>query len=155
MTAPIVAPEVVAERVATALAQLKAIGKRTTVSRRVLLGCLFEGGSHRTATALTEAVQAIAPDIHASTVYRNLDELTRIGIIEHIHFGHGPVTYHLTLERHGHFACEDCDDVFEAGEEYYVELARFGLANFDLIIQPHHFTVIGVCRACAAERIGD
>ncbi|MGC2168040.1 MAG: transcriptional repressor, partial [Acidimicrobiales bacterium] len=88
---------------------LREKGGRVTTSRRVLLSCLFQSGPHHTAEELAEEVQRIAPDVHLSTIYRNLDELERLGVIVHAHLGHGPATYHLATETHGHLVCEVCD----------------------------------------------
>ena len=67
------------DRVEEVLDLLRENGGRATTSRRILLGCLFEKGPHRTAEELAEEVQRKAPDVHLSTIYRNLDELERLG----------------------------------------------------------------------------
>jgi Fe2+ or Zn2+ uptake regulation protein len=48
-------------------------GGRITSSRRLLLRTLFDAKEHRTAEELAAEVQLQAPDIHLSTIYRNLD----------------------------------------------------------------------------------
>src|SRR5271156_5158875 len=101
-----VTPE--SDRVEEVLDRLRESGGRATTSRRILLRCLFEKGPHRTAEELAEEVQRIAPDVHLSTIYRNLDELERLRVIVHAHLGHGPATYHLASETHGHLVCEAC-----------------------------------------------
>ena len=52
--------------------------------------------------------KSLAPDVNLSTVYRNLEELERLGLIVHAHLGHGPAIYHLASEMHGHLVCEAC-----------------------------------------------
>ena len=52
-------------------------------------------GGHRTAEELAGEVQAQGARRHISTIYRNLEELERLGVIVHSHLGHGPATYHL------------------------------------------------------------
>jgi Fur family ferric uptake transcriptional regulator len=132
------------------LGLLRAHGGRVTTSRRLLLGCLFEGRSHRTAEELAAEVQASAPDVHLSTIYRNLDELERLGVVVHAHLGHGPATYHLASERHGHFVCESCGAMFEAPENLFDTLARAASAHHGFAIDPRHFAVLGRCARCAA-----
>ncbi len=66
---------------------LRESGGRVTTSRRILLRCLFEESPHRTAEELAAEVQRVAPDVHISTIYRNLEELERLGIIVHAHLG--------------------------------------------------------------------
>ena len=61
-----------------ALELLRQNGGRITSSRRFLLRLLFESEGHHAAEELAAEVQAQAPDIHLSTIYRNLDELEKL-----------------------------------------------------------------------------
>lgn len=123
-------------------------GGRVTSSRRLLLHALFDSPRHHTAEELASEVQAQAPDIHLSTIYRNLDELERLGVIVHAHLGHGPATYHLAVAAHGHFVCEECGAMVEAPDEVFRGLSRVARDRFDFEINPHHFAVLGRCRDC-------
>jgi Fur family ferric uptake transcriptional regulator len=121
-----------------------------TTSRRLLLSRLFERADHRTAEHLAAEVQAIAPDVHLSTIYRNLDELERLGVVVHTHLGHSPATYHLATETHGHFVCEACGYTLEAPEEVFAALAGAARAHYGFTIDPRHFAVLGTCAECGA-----
>jgi Fur family ferric uptake transcriptional regulator len=134
---------------------LRADGGRITTSRRLLVRCLFEGSRHRTAEELTAEVQALAPDVHLSTVYRNLDELERLGVVVHAHLGHGPALYHLASETHGHLVCEACGSMIEAPEDYFVGLATAARRQYGFTIDPRHFAVLGHCADCAGDDSGD
>jgi len=128
---------------------LRSSGGRITTSRRLLLQQLFKDRSHRTAEDLAAEVQEKAPDVHLSTIYRNLDELERLGVVVHAHLGHGPATYHLASDSHGHLVCESCGSTFEAPEALFGSLARAAKANYGFSIDPRHFAVIGLCSTCA------
>jgi Fe2+ or Zn2+ uptake regulation protein len=132
-----------------ALALLRAAGGRVTPSRRLLVQALFDTHGHHSAEELALAVQARAPDVHLSTIYRNLEELERLGVIVHAHLGHGPATYHLTSVAHGHFVCEGCGATIEAPDQVFRGLARTARAEFGFTIDPHHFAVLGRCAACS------
>jgi Fur family ferric uptake transcriptional regulator len=124
-------------------------GGRVTTSRRLLVQALFESAGHASAEELAEVVQAQAPDVHLSTIYRNLEELERLGIVTHAHLGHGPATYHLTARTHGHLVCEVCQATIEVPDEMFSSLSRTARARFGFAIDPYHFAVLGRCRACA------
>ena len=119
-----------------------------TSSRRLLLEILFEADEHLTAEELAHAVHARAPDIHLSTVYRNLDELQRLGVVLHSHLGHGPATYQLAAEAHAHFICEACGATVEAPIELFRGLAKAVKTNLGFVIDPRHFAILGRCAAC-------
>jgi Fur family ferric uptake transcriptional regulator len=126
-------------------------GGRVTSSRRLLLRALFDAHRHRSAEELAAEVHAQAPDVHLSTIYRNLEELERLGVIVHSHLGHGPATYHLASSAHGHLVCEGCGSMLEVPSDLFGELARRADDQFDFIIDPHHFAVLGHCRTCRAQ----
>lgn len=123
-------------------------GGRVTSSRRLLLHALFASSGHRTAEELAGEVQAQAPDIHISTIYRNLEELERLGVVVHSHFGHGPATYHLASSVHGHFVCEECGRLIEVPGAMFDGLAKQARTRFAFTIDPHHFAMLGRCADC-------
>ena len=91
----------------------------------------------------------MAPDVHASTVYRNLEELERLGVIVHTHLGHGAATYHLATEAHGHLVCERCGLALEAPQDLVDEMALGALERLGFVLRPYHFAVLGLCATCA------
>jgi Fe2+ or Zn2+ uptake regulation protein len=132
------------------LAYVRAQGGRATSSRRILLEVLFEANGHMSAEELTAAVQVRAPDVHLSTIYRNVEELQRLGVIAHSHLGHGPATYLLASLAHAHFVCEECGIMIEAPDELFGGLARTAKEKVGFTINPHHFAILGRCRDCAS-----
>jgi Fur family ferric uptake transcriptional regulator len=136
------------DRVEQTLELLRGHGGRITTARRLLLHCLFTGTTHRTAEDLAAEVQALAPDVHLSTIYRNLDEFERLGVVVHAHLGHGPATYHLASDTHGHLICESCGASVEAPEAFFRALARAAQSHYGFAIDPRHFAVLGSCASC-------
>jgi Fur family ferric uptake transcriptional regulator len=118
-------------------------GGRVTASRRLVVRCLLESGSHPTADELVSAVHRQDPGVHRSTIYRNLEELERLGVVEHVHLGHGPATYHLTSDRHGHLVCDSCGSQVEVPEVVFAELARLAEERYGFEVRPRHFAVPG------------
>jgi Fur family ferric uptake transcriptional regulator len=131
------------------LTLLRAQGCRITSSRRLLLHALFDAPGDRTAEDIADEVHSRAPDINLSTIYRNLDELERLGVVVHAHLGHGPATYHLATLAHGHLVCEQCGAVLEAPEDVFQELSRTAKTRFGFDVHPYHFAVLGRCRNCS------
>jgi Fur family transcriptional regulator, ferric uptake regulator len=133
------------------LDRLRARGGRVTTARRLLLTVLFEEPGHRSADELASEVQQRAPDVHLSTIYRNLDELERLGVVVHSHLGHGPAAYHLASAAHSHFVCSRCGVALEAPDEVFKGLAREAKRRYRFHIDPHHFAVLGLCATCGFE----
>lgn len=134
---------------------LRASGGRATASRRLLLEVLFESSDHRSVEELAAAVQARAPDVHLSTIYRNLEELERLGVIVHSHLGHGPATYQLASDAHSHLICERCGRRVEAPEDLFAGLAREAAERYGFTIDPRHFAILGRCAECRTDVTAD
>ncbi|MGA2037152.1 MAG: transcriptional repressor [Acidimicrobiales bacterium] len=130
------------------LALVRARGGRATASRRMLLEVLFEAEGHLSAEELAGSVCARAPDVHISTIYRNLEELQRLGVVVHSHLGHGPATYQLAALAHAHLICEGCGATIEAPDELFRPLARTTRNKLGFTIDPHHFAILGRCESC-------
>ena len=127
---------------------VKAHGGRATSTRRLLLEALFASDAHLSAEDLAAAVDAKAPDVHLSTIYRNLEELERLGVVVHSHLGHGPATYQLATLAHAHLICEECGTQIEAPEALFRSLARQAKSTLGFTIDPHHFAVFGRSADC-------
>jgi Fe2+ or Zn2+ uptake regulation protein len=133
------------------LGLLRAGGGRITTSRRLVVGALLHLRGHITAEALCDLVQATAPDVVISTIYRNLEELERLGVVVHSHLGHGPAVYHLTSAAYAHLVCSDCGAALEAPEEFFGDLAKQAATRYGFTVDPRHFAILGHCRACQTE----
>jgi Fur family transcriptional regulator, ferric uptake regulator len=131
------------------LAMLRAQGGRVTACRRAILHAFLGAGGHVTAEALTTRVQGAQPDVHESTVYRFLDELERLGVVDHVHLGHGPAVYHLASDAHHHLVCDRCGAVVEVPEEVFAGLRSRLSEEFGFSLQPRHFAVTGRCESCS------
>jgi Fe2+ or Zn2+ uptake regulation protein len=137
------------DRLERILDALRADGGRVTTARRAVISALVDADSHVTADDLASAVQRAHPDVHLSTVYRTLDALEQLGVIDHVHLGHGRAVYHLADEPHQHLVCERCGDVIEVPDELFADLAGRLESQYGFAIRPNHFAVLGRCRHCS------
>lgn len=131
------------------LVRLRSSGGRITTARRALVSALVEADSHVTADDLAETVQRSHPDVHRSTIYRTLDALEELDIVDHVHLGHGRAVYHLLDDPHQHLVCEVCEAVIEVPDELFRSLARSLKDGYGFRLRPNHFAVLGRCATCA------
>jgi Fur family ferric uptake transcriptional regulator len=141
-------PRVDVSSVDAVLALVREQGGRATSSRRLLLEALFAASGHSSAEELAKAVQFKAPDVNLSTIYRNLDELEKLGVVFHAHLGHGAATYHLAHHAHCHLVCDKCGTIIDVPEDLFRSLNRTTKERFRFAIDPSHFAVLGRCELC-------
>ena len=112
------------DRTARILDRLRAEGGRVTTARRALILAMVAADGHMTAEDLAVSVQAAHPDVHRSTIYRTLDALERLGVVDHVHLGHGRAVYHLADEPHHHLVCEECGTEFRVSKLGELQIPR-------------------------------
>ncbi|GAA3156465.1 transcriptional repressor [Blastococcus jejuensis] len=92
-----------------------------------------------------------APD--ASTVYRNLELLERLGLVWHTHLGKGAPIYHASEHPHLHVVCASCGAVESAPSGLLDGAAERLAADLGFTVDVGHVALSGTCRACS-ERAG-
>jgi Fe2+ or Zn2+ uptake regulation protein len=152
--APVATTSADRQAIEDVLALVRRHGGRATPARRLLLNALFGSREHRSAEELATEVHAQAPDVHLSTIYRNLEELERLGVIDSTRLGNGPATYHLASAAHGHLVCEQCGTMIEVPDEIFEDLVRVAGTQYGFAINPHRFAVTGRCATCQSKAAG-
>lgn len=128
-------------------------GGRATDARRAIIGILVNSArSHLSAEDIVGEIKLQHPDVAESTIYRTLATLEELEVVEHVHLGHGPSTFHLTEDGHQHLLCESCGKVIEVPEETFVPLADQLAATYGFRIHPRHFAIMGLCRDCQSPQ---
>ena len=135
-------------REAELLDHLRARGVRLTAPRRAVIAALVADEEHVTADILAARVQAASPEVHLSTVYRTLDALEQLGVVTHVHLGHGRAVYHLTDRLHHHAVCELCGVVVHLPGDVLAGVQQRLREEADFEVDPHHFALVGRCAAC-------
>ncbi|MDX6378341.1 MAG: hypothetical protein QOE98_2644 [Gaiellaceae bacterium] len=132
------------DRLTDALALLRQEGVRVTGSRQAVLAALFADTTPRTA----EEIAGVAY-VDLASAYRNLETFERLGIVQHVHLGHGPGLYARSgLAELEHAVCERCGAhrSVPASELHAVREAI--RAATGITARFSHFPVVGRCDAC-------
>ena len=130
---------------ASAIGAVRASGLRVSTTRRLILEALFA----QEGPVSAEALAGRLPQGDLGSVYRNLERLEAIGLVRHVHLGHGPGLYTLRSAEFEFVTCERCG-AFEAVEPARLDAAR-GLIERELGYRPRfsHFPIVGICSACS------
>lgn len=137
------------DRVEAILALLRSDGGRITTGRRSIVTALLTATDHHlTADDVAAIVQAEHPDVHQSTVYRTLDALEHLGVVNRVNLGQGGAVYHLTDHVHHHLVCESCGAVVEIDEAAMAGLSAELRSRHGVTLSAHNVALSGRCRAC-------
>ncbi|MCU1591594.1 MAG: transcriptional repressor [Frankiales bacterium] len=132
-------------------AELRARGYRLTAQRQLVLEAVGELG-HATPEEIAGAVRRTATAVNISTVYRTLELLEELGLVQHTHLGHGAPTYSIPSDDdHVHLVCRDCGGVDEVANSVVDDVVRRLSAERGFSVDVGHFAVFGRCRACSTR----
>jgi Fe2+ or Zn2+ uptake regulation protein len=94
--------------------ELNAAGKRVTNQRALLLDLIQRGGGHLDADELYRRARKKQPRLSLSTVYRTLQLLKGVGLVEELHFDESHHHYEVKPSaEHHHLVCLDCGKIVE------------------------------------------
>jgi Fur family ferric uptake transcriptional regulator len=149
MTVPHHSSPLAAPSVDGAVDALRTKGLRVSSARRLVIEALFAAQRPITAEEIAAGLEGWLPSSDLASVYRNLDTLEEIGLVRHVHAGHGPGLYALASAGDADFvSCERCG-ALEAvppgrldGVRLQIERETGYRTRFS------HFPLVGTCAGC-------
>ena len=126
-----------------------------TGPRRAVINALSDlgaGGAHVSAEDVVVRVGTLDPGVHRASVYRTLETLTRLEMVQHVHLGHGATAYHLVQHEHPHAECTACGRVIDLPRPPFADLSRTVLEETGFHVDAGHIALAGVCADCAREQ---
>jgi Fe2+ or Zn2+ uptake regulation protein len=129
---------------------LKEKGCKITPQRRAVVQSLLDLGKFPTAQEIHNSIKKVQPDVGLDTVYRNLNLLVAIGLVNQISVpGKDTKVFELALgAHHHHLICIGCG---EANCLDYCPVDEKGLqkaAGSEFEIVGHSLELYGYCKKC-------
>lgn len=123
-------------------------GLRLTPQRELVLQAVRILG-HSTPETILEYVRKNHPGINLSTVYRNLETLENVGLVQHSHIAHGSANYHASeVLDHFHLVCHDCGSHIDAPRNFAESFMASIRNEYGFTVDITHYAVSGVCKNC-------
>ncbi len=143
--AAVIAPS---QRYAHLREECSAHGLRLTPQRDVLLRVLSETTGHPTAEDLVREVRRSLPSVSHATVYRNVQELVRAGLVGTLERAGGAVQFEINPDDHHHFVCRTCGQVWDVYlDDFDVRVnRRSSLKGFK--VDRREVQLHGLCARC-------
>ncbi len=131
---------------------LREAGHRLTPQRESVLAVIAESDSHLTAEEILERVRERYPYLNKSAVYRSLDLLRELSLINQTDLGHGRVEYELHRHpHHHHLICRHCKHIQQIDHTVLQTLQKKLEQEFGFHADLDHFAIFGTCRKCQAR----
>ena len=152
MTVPHETPVLAPASIPAAITTLRVRGLRVSAARRLVLEALFAADAPASAEQLADGVGGRVPRSDVASTYRNLETLEALGLVRHMHLGHGPGRYEPAGRQDELAACERCGAcaVLPRDTAAAIRSAVRDAVGFEPFF--HHFPLAGLCPACASAR---
>lgn len=128
-------------------------GYKLTPQREATTLVLLENEKdHLSAEEIYMLVKQKSPEIGLATVYRTLEMLNELQIVDKISFTDGLARYDMRKEGakhfHHHLLCLECGNIEEVEEDLLVEVERVVEKKYHFLVKDHRLTFHGICEDC-------
>ena len=144
-------PALSATNIEAAVKALRERGLRVSAARRLVLEALYGAEGPLSAERIAQGLEGRLPRSDLASVYRNLETLEEVGLVRHVHLGHGPGLYALAAPEHEYLVCESCHAVRSVAKEELDGIRGQVRDRFGYEARFTHFPLVGLCPDCLAE----
>ena len=139
---------------------LKDNGLKVTNQRVLVLEALAScPGKHLTAEEIYELVKIDCPEIGLATVYRTIQMLLELHLVDRINLDDGYVRYEIGSEsgtakhHHHHLICLSCGRVISFEDDLLEELEKKITDKEGFQVIDHEVKLYGYCKECGGKLI--
>ena len=130
---------------------LRGNGFKVTPQRLAVYDVLANTKEHPNAEMIFSSLQATYPTMSLATVYKTIDILNEIGLVQILNAGEDSFRYDADMSDHAHLRCVECgrvDDIFGLDAVKFTSKIEAD-TRYKLVGQQFYF--YGVCPACQQE----
>ena len=131
---------------------LRGKGFKVTPQRLAVYEVLSKTKAHPNAEAIYNELQPHYPTMSLATVYKTLDILSEIGLIQVLNVGEESFRYDANTDSHPHVRCMDCgrvDDMHDIDANAFVKQVS---DKTDYVLTGQQFYFYGLCPACQKKQ---
>lgn len=134
---------------------LREKGLKVTSQRLMVLNILStHGDEHLTVEEIYDLAKEESPEIGLATIYRTVQALLELHVIEKVTFDDGFARYELNGEetgsghRHHHAICTQCGKVYSLETDLLDTLEKQVFESLGFEVTDHEVKLYGLCSAC-------
>ncbi len=137
---------------ATARSAINSTGRRMTSQRATLLEIIQDAEEHLDADEIYRRARERGERVSLSTVYRTLDLLKRLKLVDELHLWDEHHHYESRIaQEHCHLVCERCGDVIEVSGAVVQRIKALAAEPHGFEIDRAQLDFIGTCDRCRAR----
>ena len=133
--------------------KLDGVGRRSTRQRVLIMDIIQRGQGHLDADEIFRRAREKEPRLSLSTVYRTLQMMKELGLVDELHFAQDHHHYEVKPTReHHHLVCLGCGRIIEFDYPLSSYLKKEVPEAKDFDIEETEINVSGYCARCRRDR---
>jgi Fur family transcriptional regulator, peroxide stress response regulator len=132
------------------IASCREAGLNVTPQRIAVYEALVKSEDHPTPEMLFRTVKHSMPSLSLATIYKSLDALESLGLVQAVEIDSDSRRYDANMSRHHHLVCTKCRNVIDFYDNG-LDRVRPSHAPRGFVSQSISVKVLGLCAACAKQ----
>lgn len=129
-------------------------GRHTGQARHALLELLDSQTCALSALEIEDALRASKRSVARASIYRILDELERLRLVQKVQVGHDTARYEPVRTgegHHHHLVCDSCGTITPFTDPALEDAIRKVSRRLPMDVAEHEIVLRGACEICAAD----
>jgi len=125
-------------------------GYRATSQRIAISRIALSNRKHPTAKGIYEEVREAHPTVSLATVYKTLQVLRELGLLQELAFPEAEAKFDSYMEPHLNLICDSCGGVMDLEDNAAQEIVRVA-SRARFTVRGQRIDIYGVCQRCGTE----
>ena len=138
-------------RVDEMIGRCREAGMNVTPQRLAVYKALLRSEDHPTPEMLFKAVKRSMPSLSLATIYKSLDALEKLGVVQAVQIDSDSRRYDANMNQHHHLVCTKCSKVVDFYDQR-LNGVKPGPVPHGFIPQFISVKIMGLCARCAPAR---
>lgn len=136
---------------ASAIEALRSKGYRATPQRIAICRIALNSRAHPSAQQMYDAVKKTHPTVSLATVYKTLEVLRNLDLVQEINFPKGQARFECYMKPHINLVCLKCGAITDLDDKTVEDITRRVAAATKFKPTGQRMDVYGICEKCSAR----
>jgi Fur family peroxide stress response transcriptional regulator len=133
---------------ASIIEALRKRGFKATPQRIAICRSALNNRNHPTAQKIYDEVRKFHPTVSLATVYKTLQMLTKLGLMQELDFPKGQARFDSYVEPHINLVCLRCGSIRDIDDPAARDMIARITATAEFTLRGQRLEIYGICKTC-------
>ena len=137
---------------ASIIEALRNKGYKATPQRIAICRFALRSKDHPTAQRIYEDVKKIHPTVSLATVYKTLQVLKELGLIQELSLPQGQARFDCNVRPHVNLVCLRCGNITDLEDSAAHDIVKKVATSTKFIVTGQRLDIYGICQNCSTKQ---